>query len=148
MLNVPISPNAQLCFLPEQIPNTWHWQGGELFWLLPERGPGLHDISLLRRVLNLLFLPKNVPLKIIVCLPSDQTEREANDSKDSIINSVIYHIPPSFETVLEFVWIDSDNHSKKDINKILSELLLKAQAGVYNDKQNNFTSNRNWVKKH
>jgi hypothetical protein len=99
------SQNRTLAFLERPLGPEIPWPGGRLLWLLPERGPSVADLAILRTLL--VIHGEKVPaIEVVICFPAGVSEGDAAKDLDAIDVSLRFGIPSERPYLLSAVWLE------------------------------------------
>lgn len=98
-----------ICLITQGQDSINHWPGGNLVWLVPERGPSMPELNDFIAFLcnNKKYFHSGFPLSILTCLPDDMNAEEARLTIEHVANTIAYAVPEIFEVTLEAVWLSN-----------------------------------------
>lgn len=99
------SRNGTLAFLGRPLGPETPWPGGPLLWLLPERGPSVADLAILRTLLA-THGEQVSAIVVVICFPADVSEREAAQDLEAIDDTLRFGIPPERPYTVSAVWLE------------------------------------------
>lgn len=103
-----------ICLVPQKYTKIDELPDGDIVWLVPERGPSIYEVAEFRHFLE-NFDISDKQLQIVVCLPHDQSEKEANETIDEIAKMAKPAVPDNVDATVEIVWLSREGINTADM---------------------------------